>query len=379
MEAKERKRLNQQTYLWVIVLIILIIVILYKHIFHLRQAKQQPPVPVETAQVRKADVPIYLNELGSVSAVYTVTVRTQIAGQLLQVFYKEGQNVKKGDLLAQIDPRTYQAQLVQYQGQLLRDQALLANALIDLKRYQTLWSQNSISQQTLATQQSLVRQYEGDIRFDQGQIETVKVNLIYTRITSPIDGRVGLRLVDPGNFVQPSDTGGLLVINTINPIQVIFTIAEDNIPDVIEQLNQNKQLIVNAYDRTQNRLLGVGKLISLDNQIDTTTGTLKLKASFNNDKNLLFPNQFVNIALLVKTLHNAIVIPTAAVQRGPQGNLVYVLNADNTVNVKSVQLGPASGNDTVVQSGVVPGEMIVTLGTDKLTQGSKVVVANARE
>ena len=332
------------------------------------------PTAVVMAKVCKKDVPVYVSALGSVTATYTVTVKTQINGLLMKVLYNEGQMVKKGDLLVVIDDRLLHAQLIEYQGQLIRDQALLDNALIDLKRYQTLWKQDSISQQTFETQKYLVKQYQGTVEMDKGLIETTQVNLIYCRITSPIDGRIGLRLVDPGNFVQTSDTTGIAVITTLDPITVIFSIPEDNIPDVLSQAYENKKMQVLAYDREGSTLLATGGLITIDNQISTSTGTVNLRAKFSNKKNRLFSNQFVNIQILVKTLHNAIVVPTAAIQHDSVNDFVYRLNVDSTVSIQWVKAGVTTGDFTVINKGLLPGQRVVTEGVDRLADGAKVNV-----
>lgn len=363
---------------WLIVVLLLLLIIILKYCSFKKHPPAPPAVPVLTAVAKKSDAPVYLSELGTVTPVYTVTVRTQINGQLMRVLYKEGQMVKKGELLAEIDPRPYEAQLIQYEGQLKRDQALLENARIDLKRYQILWKQDSVAQQTLATQQSLVKQYEGAVKFDEGQIVATKVNLIYCSITSPVDGRVGLRLVDPGNFVQTTDTTGLAVIATLQPITVIFPIPEDNVPDVLQQINAGKELTVKVYDRQQNKLLSVGKLLTIDNQIDTTTGTVRLRAQFDNKDNKLFPNQFVNAELLVKVLKNVTLVPTAAIQNGASGTFVYVVNKDHKVSVKLVVVGTTSDGNTVIRSGVLPGDIVVTQGVDKLTEGTLVSIADPK-
>jgi multidrug efflux system membrane fusion protein len=367
----------RKTGFWIIVLIILVIIIFIQHWPFSKNKKLIPTIPVVVSSVKSADVPVFLSELGAVIPTYTITVRTQINGQLLRVLYKEGQIVKKGDLLAEIDPRPYQAQLTQFEGQLLRDQALLANAKLDLKRYQTLWRQDSVAKQTLDTQVSLVNQYMGAVKFDEGQIQAVKVNLIYCQIRSPVDGRVGLRLVDAGNYVQTTDTTGLAVIATLQPITVIFSIPEDNVPEVLEQINAGNVLTVKAYDRQLNKLLAVGTLLTIDNQIDPTTGMVKLRAEFKNENNVLFPNQFVNVLLLVKTLQGAIVVPTAAIQHGAQYNFVYRLNKNNTVNIKPVTTGVVYGQDTVIKSGVAVGEQVVIEGADKLTDGALVTISNS--
>lgn len=369
--------------LTIIVLILLVLGILalwHRHNTLLKQNADAAnrPLPVVLGTARSADVPVYISALGTVTPTYSVTVRTQVNGVLLRVLFQEGQMVKAGEVLAEIDPRPYQAQLAQAQGQLARDQALLANAHIDLKRYAGLYPQGGVPKQTYDTQASLVKQLEGTVQADQGQVDSAKINLAYCQITSPIDGRVGLRLVDPGNFVQTSNTNGIVVVNTIKPITVVFSISEDNIPQVIQQIDAGKKLSVKAYDRDQHRLLATGELLTLDNQIDPTTGTAKLKAQFQNNDYSLFPNQFVNIDLLVNTLQNATVVPTAAVQHGVNGDYVYVYNsAKQIVNLTSVKTSVASGDDTVVTSGVMPGQQVVVEGADKLTDGARVSVSGS--
>lgn len=375
---KKRTPLNQRRSFWAILLIVVVIAALVKkHYTSTTVRSPVKPVFITLATAKSANVPVYLVALGAVTPTYTVTVQTQINGTLMQVFYKEGQMVKAGTLLAQIDPRLYEAQLIQYEGQLARDQALLDNALIDLKRYQTLWKQDSISQQTLATQQALVRQYEGNVVTDKGLIMTAKVNIYYCRITSPITGRVGLRLVDPGNYVQTTDTTGIAVLTTLDPITVIFTIPEDNIPDVRQQIYAGKTFSVEAYDRTQTQLLATGTTLTIDNQIDATTGTVKLRAQFNNSDYRLFSGQFVNVRLLVKTLQQATVVPTAAIQYAPNGSFVYVFNQNETVKMQPVEVGVTTGNLTVITKGVTPSQQVVTEGADNLTDGAKVKVATA--
>ncbi len=356
---------------------LLIAIWLWKHLTHKHKPLPSNPLVV-TAPAQKKEVPVYLTALGTVTPLETVTVKTQVDGQLLTVPVQEGQTVKKGNLLAQIDPRPFEAQLMQFQGDLKRDIALLENAKLDLKRYQALWKEDSISKQILDTQVSLVKQLEGTVLSDKGQVEGALVNLTFCRLTSPIDGRVGLRLVDPGNFVQTTDTTGVFVINTVQPITVVFILPEDNIPQVLQQMKTGKKLTVEAYDRSQNKLLATGWLLSIDNQIDTSTGTVKLKATFKNKDDALFPNQFVNIKLLIETLQNATVVPTTSVLRGVKGNFVYLLNEkEKTVTTKYINIANTSGNDTVVTSGVTPGEYVITEGTDKLTDGAKVDIASS--
>jgi multidrug efflux system membrane fusion protein len=330
--------------------------------------------PVDAAKAVTGNIGVYVTGLGAVTPIYTVTIKTRVDGQLMQVYYKEGDIVHQGDKLAEIDPRPYQAQLTQYEGQLLRDQALLDNARIDQARYETLIKQNAIPEQQLATQVALVKQDEGTVKNDQGLIDSVKVNLIYCNITSPITGRIGLRLVDPGNIVQTSDTTGLLVITQLQPISVIFTIAEDQLPQVYAKQNAGQKLPVDAFDREMKTKLASGTLTTIDNEIDQTTGTVKLRATFNNSHHELFPNQFVNARLLQQEKRNVVLVPSAAVQRNSSSTYVYVVKPDSTVTVRQVMVGTSDDTNTEIASGVVEADVVVLTGVDKLVEGSKVTV-----
>jgi multidrug efflux system membrane fusion protein len=329
-------------------------------------------IPVVAARARKSDIGVYLPCLGAVTPIYTVTVKSRVDGQLMQVNYKEGDLVHQGDPLAEIDTRPYQVQLTQAEGQLMKDQAALENARLDLARYQTLLTQNAVAEQQLATQKALVTQFEGAVKTDQGQVDGAKLNLIYCYITAPIAGRVGLRLVDPGNIIHASDSGGLLVITQIQPISVIFTIAEDHVAEILERMRAGQRLRVDAYDHDKKTKLAQGWLTTIDNQIDQTTGTLKLRATFNNSDNALFPNQFVNAWLLVEEKHGVTVVPTAVIQRNAQTTYVYIVKPDSTVTVRPVTLGTTEGEEAEISSGLTPGDVVVMTGVDKLQEGSKV-------
>jgi multidrug efflux system membrane fusion protein len=334
------------------------------------------PVPILAAPARTADVPVYLTGLGTVTPMASVTLRSRVDGQLLRVLFQEGQFVKAGQVLAEIDPRPFQVQLTQAEGQLAKDQAQLKNAQLDLERYRTLFAQDSIAKQQLDTQAALVRQFEGTIKADQGAVESARLQLSYSRVTAPIAGRIGLRQVDPGNIVRASDVNGLLVITQLQPVSVIFTIPEDAVSGVMRRLKSGEKLPVEGWDRADKTKLANGTLLTVDNQIDPATGTVKLRARFPNDDFALFPNQFVNARMLIDTLRDATVVPNAAVQRGTQGTYVYVVKPDNTVTVRPVKLGPAQGEVVAVESGITPGEQVVTDGADRLREGARVEVAD---
>ncbi|HEY1431981.1 MAG TPA: MdtA/MuxA family multidrug efflux RND transporter periplasmic adaptor subunit, partial [Stellaceae bacterium] len=333
------------------------------------------PVPVAVAAVEKGEMPVTLTGLGTVTPLATVTIKTQINGYLTEVAFQEGQMVKKGDFLAQIDPRPYQVALEQAQGQLAKDQALLKNAQLDLQRYNTLVAQNSIATQTRDTQISLVGQDQAAIKTDQAQVDAQKLNLVYAHIVSPVTGRVGLRQVDAGNYVQTSDPNGIVVVTQLQPISVIFTLPEDSLPAVMKQVRAGSALPVTAYDRTGATALGKGHLETVDNQIDTTTGTVKLRAIFDNEQETLFPNQFVNVQLLVDTLRDTNIVPTAAIQHGAPGAFVYVVKPDQTAAVQKVKVGPGDGQRIAVLDGLQPGESVVVDGSDRLREGAKVTLA----
>lgn len=335
------------------------------------QAAGPRAVSVATAPVQKQDVPVYLSGLGAVTAFNTANIKSRVDGQIMKVNFKEGQNVKAGELLIEIDSRPFQVQLEQAQAQLFRDQAQLRDAKLNLERYTTLIPSGSIAQQQVDTQKALVDQLDGTVRTDQAMIDNAKLQIVYCHITAPFSGRVGLRQVDPGNIVHAADTTPMLILTQLQPIAVIFTLAEDVLPNVAKHM-QNSTLEVDAFSRDDQTKLATGKLTTIDNQIDPTTGTAKLKAVFDNQDNALWPNQFVNANLLLETRKNSTVLPTAAILRGPQGTFVYAVNPDKTVTNKTVTISLTQGVTTVVTSGVNPGDVVVTDGQDKLQPGSHI-------
>jgi multidrug efflux system membrane fusion protein len=387
IDAPSGKKRTSRAWLWVLVLCILGggAYYLSRGPSQAQQAKSKADaakmggraVPVVTMPARRGDMGIFLDGLGSVLALNTVTIRSRVDGQLDKVAFTEGQLVKEGDLLAQLDPRPFAVQLEQAEGQMAHDQALLKNANIDLERYKVLYGQDSIPKQQLDTQLALVNQYEGTLKSDQAAIDNAKLQLVYCRITAPLTGRIGLRLVDQGNMVHATDATGLAVITQLQPIAVVFNIEEDSIPQVLQKMRGNAKLRVDAWDRDKKKKLATGELFTLDNQIDQNSATLRFKALFPNEDFALFPNQFVNARLLIDTKRGTVLIPTAAVQRSPKGTYVYVVKADNTVEVREIALGPIAGDEASVESGLQPGEAVVIEGVDKLQAGSKVIPPKA--
>lgn len=378
-DAPPPRRSLLRRFLWLLLLALLVAVVVWWVLRRHEAANtgrytNTGPMPVGTATVVKGDMPVVDNALGTVTPLATVTVQTQINGQLIDVGFQEGQMVNKGDFLAQIDPRPYQVALEQAQGQLAKDQAALADAELDLARYKKLVAQNAIATQTLDTQVATVAQDKGTVQTDQAAVDAQKLNLVYCHITSPVGGRVGLRQVDPGNYIQTSSTTGIVVVTQVQPISVIFTLPEDSLPAVLDQVHAGHKLQATAYDRTGNKEIEVGELATIDNQIDTTTGTLKLRANFANSTLNLFPNQFVNIKLKVDTLQGTSIVSDAAIQRGAPGTFVYLVKPDNTVTAQPVTLGPDDGQKVAITKGLEPGQVVVTDGADRLKEGAKIAV-----
>jgi membrane fusion protein, multidrug efflux system len=341
------------------------------------KARTQAAIPVVVAEAKTADFPVFLTGLGTVTPLATVTVRSRVDGELQKVDFREGQIVKEGEVLAQIDPRPFQVQLTQAEGQLAKDQAALVSQQLDLNRFKDLVSQGLIPQQQVDAQVSLVDQTEAAIKTDRGTIAAANLNLTYARITAPISGRVGLRQVDPGNMVHATDTNGIVVITELDPIAVLFTLPEDSLQQVLGRLRAGATLSVEAWDRDLKTRIADGKLLTVDNRIDPTTGTVRLKAQFPNDNGALFPNQFVNIRLLIQTLSKVVVVPSAAVQRTTKGAAIFVVGADDKVSLRAVEVPQQGDNQAVVAKGVSAGEMVVVDGVDKLQEGSKVVARKA--
>jgi multidrug efflux system membrane fusion protein len=333
-------------------------------------------IPVVVGTAHRGDMPVYVTGLGSVNANYTVTVRSRVDGQLMKIRFTEGQLVKAGDVLAELDPRPFQVQLLQAEGQQAKDEAAYKNAQIDLQRYEVLIKQDAIPRQQLDAQGALVNQDEATLKSDLAAIESAKLNLTYSRIEAPITGQIGLRLVDPGNIVHTTDANGLLVITQLQPIIVLFTIPADSLPPLLREMRAGHTLAVDAFDRDLHNKLATGTLLALDNQIDQTTGTVRLKAIFPNKDNALFPNQFVNARLLVTTLNGVVLVPTAAIQRSPTSNFLYVVKPDKTVEARNIEVQLTAGDDTAVRSGIAAGEVVVTDGVDKLQPGMKVQVGS---
>lgn len=329
-------------------------------------------VPVVVATAYRGDLPVYFKGLGNVTAFNTVTVRSRVDGQIVKINFTEGQYVREGDSLIEIDPRPFEVQLEQAEGQLAKDQAQLKDVQIDYDRYQLLFKEGVVPKQQVDTQQAQVGQYEGAIKADQAQIDNAKLQLAYSHITAPISGRVGLRLVDVGNIVHATDTNGLLVITQLQPISVLFSLPQDQLPQVMAKMRSDRALTVEAYDRDDTQKIAVGKLLTIDNQIDTTTGTYKLKATFDNSRNELFPNQFVNVHLLIDTKKDVILVPSTAVLRGPKGTYVFAVGGGNKVKVKNIALAETTGSLSGIASGLADGDVVVIDGQDKLQEGSEV-------
>ncbi len=375
---------KKRRHLWIWVIILLLFALLFVWVWRQHSASSAPAgggrgaamggtIPVSVATATKGSIGVYLEAIGTVTPTYTDSITAQVTGVITAVHYREGQDVRKGAPLIDIDSRPYEAQLAEAQGTLTRDQNLLAEAQMDLKRYQDAWAKNAIPRQTLEDQEKLVLQDQGTVQNDQGTVQYDQVQVGFCHILSPIDGRVGLRLVDPGNLVTANSSTPLVVITQIHPITVIFTLAEDNLPEVLKQMHSGKALEVDAYDRTQQTLLEKGKLITIDNQIDTVTGTVKLRAQFDNSKGMLFPNQFVNTRLLVKTLDNQTLIPSSAVQHNGSVDFVYLIQNKKAV-MRTVKSGISDKGNTAV-TGINPGDMVANSSFQKLVNGSTISIS----
>lgn len=360
----------------IIVLVLIAFLMIYRESHTNNNLKIEDDIPVEIAIAKTTDLPLYANALGTVTPQNIVNIKTQVNGILTNLAFEDGAFVKEGDLLVQIDPRIYESQLLQYEGQLIRDEAILENSVADLKRYKDLWKQNSVSKQTLDTQIALVKQNEGVVLLDEGLVVGAEVNLSYCNIRAPFSGRLGIANVTAGSLVQNSDQTPIVTLTSLDPILVIFPVPETEIGRIIPEFNK-QDLVVEVYDQTFTQLLSTGKLIAVDNQIDTSTGTVKLEAVFTNSDYNLFPNQFVNVKLLIKTLKGVVTVPVPAIQFGPNGTFVYLVNEDKTqVTVKPVVVGAASGTSVVISQGLDENDMIVTSGVDKLRDGSSIKVSN---
>jgi len=376
---------KRRSYAWVWIILILLIALIGYRFYQNKEsaakaaqakaAAAQRGVPISTTTATKGSIGVYISALGTVTPVYTATITSRVDGQIVSVDYREGQMVHKGDVLIQIDPRPYQAALTQGEGTLAHDEALLAEARIDLNRYQEAFNRNAIAKQQLDDQTQTVKQYEGSVKNDQGTVASAATNVDYATIKAPIDGRVGLRLIDPGNIVSSGGTTPLVVITQLQPITVIFSVAEDYLPQIQKQMRAGHKMSVDALDRDQQTKLASGSLLTIDNQIDTSTGTVKLKAIFQNGDIALFPNQFVNARLLVDTNENATLIPSAAIQRNAQSAFVYLIKPDKTAGVQAVTVGTTDGNTSAIQ-GIQPGDEIALTGFDKLQDGAKVTIRN---